>query len=198
MRTAEAPIKAWSLEALAGRFVELSAGPEAAPCSLTAAAALLIETQLAGEPVVWILVGTTSFHPPDLFEAGADLAALPVVRVETPLAATRAADRLLRSGGFGLVVIDFGAAGPTSREVPLASQTRLAGLARKHRTALLCLTRKSREAPSIGSLVSLRAEGTVQKTGFDRFTWSLRALKDKALGPGWSYEGVCRGPEGLC
>jgi recombination protein RecA len=77
-------------------------------------------------------------------------------------------------------------------------QSRLAGLAKKHRSVLLCLTRKKRDEPSIGSLVSLRGVTRVKKTGFDRFTWEINVTKDKRRGPGWSYAETLRGPEGLC
>ena len=40
-------------------------------------------------------------------DGGIDLDALPVVRVPDARAAGRAADHLVRSGGFGLVVIDL-------------------------------------------------------------------------------------------
>jgi recombination protein RecA len=181
----------WSLDALAGRFVELtSAGAGAA---LTAAVSLVLQSQLRGEPAVWISVGATTFYPPDVAASGVDLSALPVVRVDDTRAALRAADHLLRSGGFGVIVIDMG----TDARVRMAAQSRLAGLARAHRTVLLCLTRKTGEAPSIGSLVSVRGEATSKKSAFDRFAWSVRVTKDKRRGPGWEHSGTCRGPEGL-
>ena len=80
----------------------------------------------------------------------------------------------------------------------LPVQARLAALAKKNRTALLCMTKKRRDAPSIGSLVSIRGEARAQKTGFDKFTWEIHILKDKRRGPGWSYEEESKGVEGLC
>jgi recombination protein RecA len=77
-------------------------------------------------------------------------------------------------------------------------------LSNKHHSLLLFLTKKKRDDPSIGSLVSLRAETRARRasvTGtvtFDRFTWEIRAIKDKRDGPGWTHEEICRGPEGLC
>lgn len=186
----------WSLDALAGRFVELtSAGAGAA---LTAAVSLVLQSQLRGEPAVWIGVGATTFYPPDVAASGVDLAALPVVRVDDTHAALRAADHLLRSGGFGVLVIDLSMTGGAGARVRMAAQSRLAGLARTHRTVLLCLTRKTDEAPSIGSLVSVRGEATSKRSAFDRFAWSVRVTKDKRRGPGWEHSGTCRGPEGLC
>jgi hypothetical protein len=122
-----------------------------------------------------------------------DLAALVVVRAGSTIKAVRAADHLLRSGGFLLVVLDI-VEDPALR---MNVQSRLSGLANTHRCAVVCLTRKKADAPSIGSLVSLRGDTTVTRTGFDEFTWDIEIVKDKRRGPGWSHSGLCRGPEGL-
>lgn len=186
----------WSLDALAGRFVELtSAGAGAA---LTAAISLVLQSQLRGEPAVWISVGATTFYPPDVAASGVDLAALPVVRVNDTRAALRAADHLMRSGAFAVVVIDMSVIGGGDTTVRMAAQSRLAGLARTHRTLLLCLTRKTGDRPSIGSLISVRGEASAERSAFDRFAWSVHITKDKRRGPGWEHSGTCRGPEGLC
>jgi recombination protein RecA len=92
------------------------------------------------------------------------------------------------------VVLDLGA----DWEMRLPVQARLAALAKKNRAVLLCMTKKRRDAPSIGSLVSIRAEARAVKTGFDKFTWEIRVLKDKRRAPGWSYGEEIRGVEGLC
>src|SRR3972149_1334507 len=120
---------------------------------LPPAPGLLRGAQRQGEPAAWITREESTFYPPDMAEGGVDLDALVVVRVPGSLAVARAADRLVRSGGFGLVVLDLG----VNAEIPTPLQSRLAGLAQKHHTALLCLTEKSSGAPSLGSLVSLRA-----------------------------------------
>lgn len=183
---------AWSLEAVAGRLVELSsAGTTPA---LTAAIALVHEAQCRDESAAWITTCGATFYPPDVAQSGVDLQALPVVRVQDLQAGTTAAEELLRSGAFALVALDLGA----QVELPLPVQTRLAGLVQKHHAALLLLTCKLMQSPSLGSLVSLRVEGHTQRTAFDRFTWELLALKDKHLGPGWRYAEVHRGPDGLC
>ena len=126
-------------------------------------------------------------------EGGVDLDALVVVRVPGSLAVARAADRLVRSSGFGLVVLDLGA----NAEIPTPLQSRLASLAQKHHTALLCLTEKSSQAPSLGSLVSLRAQARRTKLAEDRFECELLAIKDKRRGPTWGQKEICRGPAGL-
>lgn len=182
----------WALETLAGRFSELSTA--AAGAVLTVATSLVREAQLRGEPAAWIALGGSTFYPPDVAASGVDLDALPVVRVADIRSAMRAADHLLRSGGFAVVVIDLGG----SHSVGMSMQSRLAALAKKHRTALLCLTRKRTEAPSIGSLVSLRGETKVTRTAFDRFDWQVDVIKDKRRGPGWQHAATCSGPSGLC
>ncbi|HMG24514.1 MAG TPA: hypothetical protein VK607_24425, partial [Kofleriaceae bacterium] len=174
----------WGLEALRGRLVELSARGAAA--TLTAAIELVVEAQQASEPVGWVTLGSSSFYPPDVADSGVDLAALAVIRAHDATAAARAAERLLRSGGFGLVVLDFG--GGSTVDVPIAHQGRLVTLAQTHDAAVVCITEKPGDAPSLGSLVSLRAEALrlYAPEDSDRgYHVTLRVLKDKRRGPGW-------------
>ena len=184
--------RTWGLSLVAGRLTELS-DSGAAP-ALTAAASLILQAQQRGEPAAWVGFGNSIFFPPDLAEWGIDLDALPVVRVPDALAASRAADQLLRSGAFGLVVLDLKA----EARMHMAVQSRLAALARKHHAALLCLTRKKRGAPSLGPLVSMHGEGRITRTAFSRFDWEIRVVKDKRGAPGWSHTESCRGTDGLC
>ena len=181
----------WTLETLAGRMVELSS--DAASATLTAATSLVLQCQRRGEPAAWILGGGSSFYPPDVAATGVDLAALVVVRAGSAIRAARAADHLLRSGGFALVILDL----VEDSDMRMSVQSRLSGLANAHRSAVVCLTHKRMDAPSIGSLVSLRGNTTVTRTGFDEFTWGVEIIKDKRRGPGWSHSGRCRGVEGL-
>lgn len=180
----------WSRAQLSGRLVEVSG--IGAVASLTAAVGVVLEAQVEGEPAAWICMATSTFFPPDLADNGVDLDALIVVRAPTVAHAGRAADRLLRSGGFGLIVLDLG----PGAEVPMALQGRLVGLAQRHDAAILCLTEKANDAASIGSMVSLRAEAK-RVRGEGRFTVTLRALKDKQRGPGWIHGETLRGPAGL-
>lgn len=181
----------WTLSVLAGRFVEISGDRSSA--ALTSVFRLVHEAQRSAEPVAWVTRKDSVFFPPDVAGTGIDLAALPVVWVRGALQAARTADRLLRSGGFGLVVLDLG----LDTRLPLHAQTRLVGLAKKHGTALLCLTEKEHHRPSLGSLVSLRAQATRTQRAEDRFHCEVQVLKDKRRGPGWTYSEVCRGPDGL-
>lgn len=188
---------AWSLEGLAGRFIELSGG--GASAALTVTAGLIWEAQRRGEPAAWIGGRHTLFYPPDFAAFGIDLAALPVIHAPDARKAARAADALLRSGGFALLALDLGDAAA----LPLAMQSRLAGLAMKHHTAVLCLLRQRAERKdgrraTTGSLAAVRGESEKRRIDFDRFECVLQAVKDKRLGPGWTHVEVCRGPDGLC
>jgi len=180
----------WSLAGVAGRLVEVSSS--GATATLTLAFGLVLDAQRQGEPVAWITPGQSTFYPPDAAEGGVDLNALVIVRVPSARAVARAADRLARSGALGLIVLDLGAA-----DLPTPLQMRLAGLAQKHQTALLCLTEKGEEAPSLGSLVSVRVHAERRKISEDRFSCGLTVLKDKRRGPTWTHAEVCRGPAGL-
>src|ERR1041384_7212236 len=158
----------WRLDQVAGRFIEIS--------STGASAAL-----------------TLTFSLIDDARNGIDLAALVVIRLTEPTCIARAGEKLLRSGGFGLIVLDLGAA-----DIVMPLQTRLTGLAHRHHTALVCLTKKNRAAFSLGSLVSLRAHAQKKRMAQNRFACVLRVLKDKRRGPTWNHEVLYNGPAGLC
>ena len=181
----------WNLAAIAGRFIEISAS--ASTASLTLAFGLVREAQNQREPVGWVTSMESFFYPPDAAHGGVDLAALVVIRVLHAVIIPTAGEKLLRSGGFGLVVLDLGTA-----DIPMPLQSRLTGLAQHHHAALVCLTEKESKTFSLGSLVSLRAHAERQRSSGNRFTCRLRVLKDKRRGPTWSHEELCNGPAGLC
>ena len=181
----------WTFDEVAGRLVEISGSTASAALTLTFT--LIHEAQQRGDPVGWVTLADSFFYPPDAARGGADLAALVVVRLARAESIARAGEKLLRSGGFGIVVLDLGAA-----DVPMALQTRLTGLAHRHHTALICLTEKSRSAFSLGSLVSLRAHAEKKRVEDNRFICTLQVLKDKRRGPTWNYEELYTGPAGLC
>src|SRR5262249_35294407 len=148
----DASLCPWTRPDLAGRLVELSAARASA--TLTAAVALVLDAQRRGETSAWVTSRETAFFPPDVAAQGVDLDALPVVRVPGARHVARAGERLVRSGAFDLVVLDLGAA----FDVPLPLATRLLGLAERHETAIVFVTRKSARIASVSSLVSLRVE----------------------------------------
>lgn len=187
----------WHLDNLTGRLVELSGGGDTAV--LTLAVGVLHAAQRRGEAVAWISAVESIFYPPDLAALGIDLSALPIVRVQKGLQAARAADALIRSGGFGAIALDLG----NQASMSLSVQTRLAGLARRHNVAVLALTRRmngraQQRTGSLGSLVSLWGESRRRRTARDRFACELAVRKDKRNGGGWHHLEFCRGPDGLC
>lgn len=183
---------AWNLDALAGRFVELRGAAGAA--ALTLSARLLWQAQQRGEPVVWVGHPESIFFPPDFAAAGIDLAALPVMRCAQARDLARAADTLLRSGAVAVLVLDLG----ERMSLNMATQARLAGLAKRHQTVLIGITRRQGARSSLGPLVSLRGETSIRRTDFNRFQCRLAVVKDKQAGPGWQHEELCHGPDGLC
>jgi recombination protein RecA len=158
---------------------------------LSAAFGLVLEAQQRGELAAWVALRYGTFFPPDAARAGVVLETLAVVRVAQPAQAARAADQLVRSGGFGLVVIDL-AGQVADAFLPAPLQSRLSALAQKHDTAVLVLTDKPAEAPSLGPLVTLRAEAR-REAGF---ACVVRVLKDKRRGPGHAQVEACLPPEG--
>jgi len=182
----------WRIAELRGRFVEITSSANSA--ALTAAAGLIRDAQHEGDPVAWISTGESFFYPPDAAAFGIDLRALAVVRVPKATDIGRAADRVIRSGAFGLVVLDLGKQGT----LPMPLQGRLVGLAQKHQAVALCLTSKSSDAQSIGSMISLRVECRRERVAPSRYRLKYKVLKDKQRGPTWSHTEVVDGPTGLC
>ncbi len=177
----------WNLEEVRGRLVQLSGEGV-----LTVATQLVADAQEAGEPVAWVS-GESDFYPPDVAASGVDLGSLVVVRAQDARTAARAADRLLRSGGFGLVVLDLTA----DADVPLALQSRLLGLAQRHGAAVVCLTRAPEDGPSLSPLVSLRAHTRRQRNSPGVFVCTLRPLRDKRRGSSWEFQKCYAGPAGV-
>jgi recombination protein RecA len=188
---AQSSAPVWRLSSLYGRVGEISG--HRATAALTLAMRLVLEAQRQGEPVAWITFGDSAFYPPDVASTGIDLDALVVVRAPGTRKAARAADLLVRSGAFALVVLDLGA----NAFVQPSVQARLVALARKHHSAVLYLTEKNRESASVGALISIRAEAARVRRDRDRFLCEAHILKDKRRGPGWSHEEICHGPDGL-
>lgn len=193
----------WQLNDLAGRLVEISG--ERSSAQLTAAFGLVLEAQLCGDRAAWVTFEHSSFFPPDAAAGGVDVESLPVVRIPNATAAARAAEHLVRSGGFGVVVIDLSsdagaaAASSASERLPVPMLTRLLGLARVHHAAVLILTRKSPDMSSLNSLISLRAEAqrSAREEGSGCYEVRIRVLKDKRRAPGWDHVETCRGAAGL-
>lgn len=193
-----------------GRLVEITAGHPAS-AQTTAAVACLVHAQGRGETAAWVQPAGGSLYPPDLAQSGVDLDALVIVHVPTgagPHARLKAAEILLRSGGFGMVVLDLTSASGPEAHAPdrmraargqralgdAAWQSRLFALAREHGSWLLLLTPENAQ---LGSLIALRVEPRRTRDGHGRFAIEHLVRKDKtglcaALAPD-----ACRGPAGL-
>jgi recombination protein RecA len=183
--------KKWTAAALGGCLAELS-GSSAAPV-LTVAFRLVHQVQQQGEPVAWISSNENTFFPPDVADGGVDLSALPVIRLATLQQRLTAIEQLVCSGAFGLLVADL----EECVDLPLAVQTRLAEQALAQSTLVLCLTVKTDQQPSLGSLVTVRAQARRIRHGDGRFICQVHALKDKRSGPDWVDEEWCCGPTGV-
>ncbi|MBP64021.1 MAG: recombinase A [Planctomycetaceae bacterium] len=183
--------RVWSWEALAGQVSEISGA--ASPATLTLSMDLVLDAQRQSEVVAWITTKDRFFFPPDVVECGIDLGAMVVVRAPTAADAPRAAEMLIRSGAFGLVVLDMG----KETGIPLPMQARLVKLAQQHHTAVLYVTIKPDSAASVGSLVSLHATTQMSQTPSGSYECGIKILKDKHSAPNWAHREVYCGPAGL-
>ena len=144
--------------------------------------------------MAWVTTTRDTFFPPDVARGGVDLAALPVVTVPDLHAVATAADRLTRCGAFGLVVLELG----TRLTIPAPLLGRLARLARRHDSALLCLTTPAPGA-TLGSLIALRGRAFRDATPqADCLRCGIHVSKDRQHGPGRALAASYRAPHGLC
>lgn len=162
-----------------GQMLEISG---TRPGKLSTAVRLLLAAQAEGETTAWIAPREGSwFFPPDFAQAGVDLSALVVVRVPAKLSSlgcVRSAELLLRSGAWGLVIIDFSQS--ALPQGALAWQARLSALSRSHGTRIVLLTQSDSTEPSLGPLVSLRVEPVwTLREGGRRAVLTPRILKNK-------------------
>lgn len=182
-----------------GRLIEL--GGNRATARFSTAASILREIQHQGETAAWIEFQDGTLYPPDLHDSGVDLDGLVIVRVPRSgggPALFKAAELLLRSGGFGLVILDFTEQAPPRK---IAWQGRLLGLARQHHSLVVFITDATSE--SMSSLVSIRIEP--RRMSGDRgnggaaapFAVQARICKDKTQALGDLPNEPRTGPPGL-
>lgn len=182
----------FTLAALSGRLVELGACRPSACLSLSCS--LLLEAQGNSVPAAWISVTRDTFFPPDLAANGVNLSILPVVWMPDARCAVQAADWLLRTGAFGLIVIDL----YRNSRLPQSLQARLAQPARRHACAVVFLTVKPEAAPSLGSMISLYARVRRSRCKGGGFRLALQVEKDKRRAPVWEHVEYVDGSPGLC
>lgn len=192
-QTAVAPGPTWGLDNLIGRLVELTG--DGGTANVAACVRVIVEAQERGEPAAWICGSSETFFPPDLADSGVDLDALVVVEVPDAQKVARAAEVLLSSGAFGLVILDLTEFGEAAT-FPDRVMGRLVKKAQHHDAAVVCITERSEDASSLGSVISLRACAQ-RLCSDDAFSMRIAALKDKQRGPGWTHEIAVVAPPGL-
>jgi recombination protein RecA len=183
-----------------GRLIEIARGPGSA--QMTTAVACLRRAQAEGETAAWVQQAGGSLYPPDLADSGIDLDALLIVNVPASAGghgSAKAAELLLRSGGFGLVVLDLMGA---ALERDTAWQGRLLGLAREHQSYMILLsdsaaTSASAAGGSLGPLVSLCLVPQRKRVERGCFAVEQRVHKDKSGLLGALAVELRRGPFGL-
>lgn len=194
-----------------GRLIEISGG--AASARITTAVALVRQAQLEGETTVWIQPVLGPLFPPDLAESGVDLDALIVVQIPEErgqAGLARAAELLLRSGAYGLCVLDLSAPPrppQVAEDMPArtcppglrgsAWQARLAGLARLHSSRVVLLTRGSPQRDSLGPMIGLRVAPRRERRAPGLFALRPEVLKHKGGAPSAAAWELRRGPWGL-
>jgi hypothetical protein len=132
-------------------------GPPSSGCSALAARLLAAATRHG----LGALIGIDLF-PPALAAAGVRLERLLLVATQTPLEAARAADVVVRSGAFTVVVLP---ALPSGRGTGAATWTRLASLA--HRANALLIALGDEAATDVRAFASVRVE-----TAIERVRWN--------------------------
>ena len=162
---------------------------------MTVALDLVSQAQRAGDPVAWLGGKNSLFYPPDAARWRLDWSALALLRLETAEDLLKSADKLLRSGAFGLVVLDL--VGLTTAKLVDGLLGRLLHLAEAHESAVLFLTQRDETTPSISSLISLRAHLRWRDLKGDQLQVELQIIKDKRRGPGRRFQEVYDGPMGL-
>lgn len=181
-----------------GRIVELSGTSSQPGAKTTTAVAIVRQAQASGETTVWIQPEGGTLYPPDLAAAGIDLASLVVVHIPRPAGPhglCKAAELLLRSGAWGLCVVDLTLGAPTG---PAETwQGRLLGLCRQHDSRLVLLTDKPAQVASLGALVGLRVQPRRSRREPGCFEVEHQVLKNKIGTAATTSNDVYVGPAGL-
>jgi recombination protein RecA len=157
----------------------------------TLAAVLTARMQAAGQTVAWISATEDVVYPPDLAAAGVDLRALAFVFATDALQAARAAEHLLRSRAFALLIVDL----EDGAVISDAAQGRLLRLARNGEAGVLCISHGDR--PLRGSMISLRGLVSRERTAGGRYRVRVRITRDKQGGPGVRSGEDCYAPTGM-
>ncbi len=183
---------------------------------LSVVASIIQQFQEHKEPAAWIAAGDSVFFPPDFASFGIDLSLLPVVFARSGHKAARSAEHLLRSGAFGLVVLDLGG----DQTLTDAHFGRLIRLGEKHDASIICLTHvpgaptrrrspathsrsgarsgggpRSAGTDGLGALVTRRFSTRRTRISQDLYRVQVHVVKDKRGGMSWNYEEVFHAPD---
>jgi hypothetical protein len=178
----------WAYQNLVGVLAEVS--EEVASGALSFVAEIILQAQSRNEPAAWVSGTESVFFPPDMSGRGIDLSALAVIRVGGQPESLTAVEWLVRSGALGLVIVD--AQGRWT--VTDACLGRLLKLAEKNQCAVVFLTRKRPEDPSLGSRISVR--GCIG-AGARPFQVDLATVKDKRSNSSSRLSRQYYGPPGM-
>ncbi len=182
----------FSYSNLVGRITEFAASRNAPVLSFLSL--LIREAQELGEPVSWVEASDSVFYPPDFAANGIDLAALPVVWIPDVKSGVRAVEHLLRSGSFGLLVVDL----PPHTIIEQGRLGKLARMADLNETAVILINQQEDGVSfTLGSIVSLRFAGSRTHQDSSTYTCIISAVKDKQDVPGWSRVEVFHAPDGM-
>lgn len=198
--TARAPVAdafPLPLDDVKGRLCEFSS--VGAQGNASVASRYVWEAQRAGAWPVWIsTVGLP--YVEDLEAMGIDSQVLPVIAAPDTHRALHAAERVIRSGVCGVVVVDVG----NEANVALATMGRLLHLAQRHATACVFLTARVDQHVSLSPLISLRIHCTYERhavaladDGDAPVTLGIHVVRDKRKGIQRTYEASCYGVDGL-
>lgn len=179
----------WSYESLLGVLAEVS--EETPSGAVSFVTEIIIEAQRRREPVAWVSGTQSIFFPPDMAARGVELSAVAVIRAGGETDSLTAAEWLAGSGAFGLLVVD--AEGEWN--VSDASLGRVQKLAERNQCAVLFLTRKRRNDPSLGSRISVR--GFVARSGAAPFVTDICTVKDKRSNTSTRQRRQYNGPPGM-
>ena len=161
-----------------GKLIELSGTKGCA--STTVAGSIVLHAQRQGETSAWVQHQGGTLFPPDLSQQGVDLNALAVIHIPKPRGfhgLIQAAEILLRSGAFGLVIADLRQTSNPMRAN--AWQGRLLNLARLHQSRVVLLSNNVADQSSLGPLIGVRIEPVRQRSS-QGFTIEYRVLKNKS------------------
>lgn len=187
--------RSFNLAGLSGQVVEFSGWEH--PACISLAADLIRECQEGGEVCAWISPrsdeGGSLFFPPDFARSGIDCNQLPILWAHSAADGFSIAEKLMRSRGFGMLVIDLtGVRFPKSR-----------GLGRLHRIArdsgclMLCLTRRPPGHPSLDPMIFVHAHGASIAAEAGSWEVTVQIQKDKHHAPGSGVRRRYESPAGL-